>query len=99
MKGGDFVTEQQFLEFFNVLDEEILKNLISSDFYNRGQEHYNKLILEGWSPEEATYDLIIKSSYRAMKYAVFASLYFYYNVEPNKPKTKEELKKLIKLIK
>lgn len=91
------MNEQEFLDFFNALDEQILK-LVIKDSYQKGQEHYNKLILDGWSHDEAMYDLIMKTSYRAMKYAVMVALYFHY-VEPERPKTKEELKKLLTVIK
>lgn len=41
----------------------------------------------------------MKTSYRAMKYAVMTTLYFSTNLESEKPKTKEELKKLFTIIK
>jgi len=92
------LTEKEFLDFFNQIDENILK-LVIEDSCKQGQEHYNNLILEGWSQDEALFDLIMKTSYRAMKYAVMTTLYFSTNLESEKPKTKEELKKLFTIIK
>lgn len=92
------MTEKEFLEFIKTLDDDVLK-LIIKDSYEKGQKHYNKLIQEGWSQDEAMFDLIMKTSYRAMKYAVMTTLYFTYNIDPEKPKTKEELRKLLTVIK
>lgn|GEM_PF-3381627 len=92
------MTEKDFLEFFDLIDENILK-LIIDDSYKQGQKHYNNLILEGWSQDEALYDVIMKTSYRTLKYAVMTALYFSSNIDPERPKTKEELKKLFKVIK
>jgi len=90
--------EREFLEFFNTIDEDILK-MIVGDSVNQGQQHYNNLILEGWSQDEALFDLIMKTFYRTLKYAVMTSLYFSTNIDPERPKTKEDLKKLFKVIK
>lgn len=94
----NILTEKEFLEFFNLLDENVLK-LVIKDSYKQGQEHYNDLIQGGYSQDEALFDLIMKTSYRAMKYAVMTTLYFSNNIDPEKPKTREELKKLFTIIK
>lgn len=92
------MTEKEFFQFFSQLDDDVLK-LIAKDTHEKGQEHYNELIMDGWSPDEAMYEVLIKTSYRSMKYAVMAALYFFYNVDPVSPKSKEELKKFFTLIK
>lgn len=92
------MNEKEFFELFNKIDEAILKDVLA-DSYKQGQDHYNKLIVDGWDPEQAAYDTMMKTSYRSMKYAVMVSLLFAYNVDPEKPKSKEELKRLFKIIK
>lgn len=91
------MTEKEFMDLFNVLDEQVLKLFLESS-YEYGQEYYNKLILEGWDPDEAMYDVMMKTSYRALKFAVATSLFFTSNIESEEPKTKEELKRLLTII-
>ncbi|GAV21575.1 hypothetical protein [Carboxydothermus pertinax] len=92
------MTEQDFLDLINLLDEELFKPFLN-DIYKKAQEHYNKLILEGWDSDEALYDVVMKTAYLTLKDAVSIAVFLCSNIEPERPKSKEELRRLLKVIK
>ncbi|MGB9819005.1 MAG: hypothetical protein ACPLRZ_07830 [Thermovenabulum sp.] len=92
------MTEQEFIELINLLDEVIFKPFLE-DIYKKAQEHYNKLVLEGWDSDEAMYDVVMKTAYMTLKDAVSIAVFLCSNIESEKPKSKEELRRLLKVIK
>lgn len=92
------MTEKEFLDFFNQIDENILKPEIKKS-YEQGQDYYNKLISEGFSPDEALFQLIMETSYRSMRFAVMLTLFFCNNIDSEKPMSKKDLKEFFKVIK
>ena len=90
--------EKEFITIFKHLDETVLKPFLD-EMYQESADRYNELISSGESMEEALHDVICKSSYITLKYAAMLTLFFVNDVDPDKPKSREELKAMLRLIK
>lgn len=92
------MNEKQFQEIINHLDEEVLKPFLDY-VVQESSKRYNELIIEDMSPDDAMHTVVCETAYVTLKYATTFSLFMGSDYDPDKPKSKEELKKIFKLIK
>ena len=92
------MNEKQFQEIVNYLDDAILKPFLDY-VVQKSSKRYNELIIEGLSPDDAMHTVVCETAYVTLKYATAFTLFMNSDYDPDKPKSKEELKKMLKLIK
>ncbi len=93
------MTNEEFLTIFQAIDDELI-TAFARYFHQEGQQVYNNLMTENdYDPMEAMYEVIMRTTKAAMKYSVMLTLYLTWNVEPEKPLTKNELRQMLKVIK
>jgi len=92
------LNEKQFQEIVNYLDDAILKPFLKY-VVQESSKRYNELIIEGVSPDDAMHTVVCETAYVTLKYATAFTLFMGSDYDPDKPKSKEELKKMFKLIK
>lgn len=93
------MTNEEFLMIFQAIDDELI-TAFAQRFHQEGQRVYNDLVANhDYEPIEAMYEVLMRTTRAAMKYSVMLALYLTWNVEPERPLTKDELRQMLKVVK
>jgi len=88
--------EKELKGFLAAIDETMLLPWLKQ-LTKTSAAHYNKLVKNGKTPQEAIFDVVTKTAYQSMKHSVTIALAFML-LKPDRPLTKDELRSMLTAI-